>query len=67
MTALFIVIFVEQWESTRNHIPAVLGLAVTLLCLVIFGPDWFIIAAMAGIFISLTLLRGQLTDGRTGQ
>ena len=67
MTALFIVIFVEQWESTRNHIPAVLGLAVTLLCLVIFGPDWFIIAAMAGIFVSLTLLRGRLEYGRKEQ
>ena len=67
MTALFIVIFVEQWESTKDHIPAILGLAVTLLCLVIFGPDWFIIAAMAGIFVSLTLLRGRLEYGRKGQ
>ena len=67
MTALFIVIFVEQWESTKDHIPAILGLAGTLLCLVIFGPDWFIIAAMAGIFVSLTLLRGRLEYGRKGQ
>ena len=67
MTALFIVIFVEQWESTKDHIPAILGLAVTLLCLVIFGPDWFIITAMAGIFVSLILLRGRLEYGRKGQ
>jgi 4-azaleucine resistance transporter AzlC len=58
MTALFIVIFVEQWESTKNHIPALLGLAVTFICLLIFGSDWFIIAAMAGIFVILSLMRG---------
>ena len=67
MTALFIVIFVGQWESTKDHIPAILGLAVTLLCLVIFGADWFIIAAMAGVCVTLALLGGRLEYGRKGQ
>ena len=53
MTALFVVIFVEQWETTKNHIPALLGLAVTLVCLIIFGATNFIIFSMIGIFILL--------------
>lgn len=53
MTALFVVIFVEQWETTKNHIPALIGLAVTLLCLIIFGATNFIVFSMVGIFILL--------------
>lgn len=60
MTALFIVIFVEQWEHAKNHIPAVLGIVMTALCLIVFGSDRFILFAMAGILISLSLLRGKL-------
>lgn len=62
MTALFIVIFVEQWESAKNHVPAVLGIAVTVLCLMLVGRDKFILAAMAGILLLLTLLRGTLRE-----
>jgi len=62
MTALFIVIFVEQWENAMSHVPAVLGVAVTLLCLLLVGQDKFILAAMAGIFLLLTLLRGRLRE-----
>lgn len=54
MTALFIVIFVEQWESTKNHIPAIFGVVLTALCLLIFGQDWFIIASMVFILLYLT-------------
>ncbi|MGN7359128.1 AzlC family ABC transporter permease [Paenibacillus sp. SAF-054] len=60
MTALFIVIFVEQWEHAKNHMPAVLGIVMTALCLIVFGSDRFILFAMAGILISLSLLRGKL-------
>ena len=60
MTALFIVIFIEQWENTRNHVPALLGLGITLLCLIVFGRDWFIIASMVGIFVSLVGLHGRM-------
>lgn len=60
MTALFIVIFVEQWESSKQHTPALLGLGITLFCLILFGEEHFILFAMVGIFLSLTLLRGKL-------
>ena len=56
MLALFIVIFVEQWESTKNHLPSLLGVGITLVSLLIFGADHFIIFAMIGIFVSLTFL-----------
>lgn len=57
MTTLFVVIFVEQWESSKNHIPALLGLVATLSCRIIFGVDSFLIFSMILIFIGLTLLR----------
>lgn len=62
MTALFIVIFVEQWERAKSHVPAVLGVAVSLLCLLLVGRDRFILASMAGIFLCLALLRGRLEE-----
>lgn len=61
MTALFVVIFVEQWESTRNHIPALLGLSISFLCLLAFGADNFLIPAMIGITIGLFLLKKPIT------
>lgn len=57
MTALFLVIFVEQWESTSNHIPALLGIVITTICRIIFGTSWFIPIAMLCLFLSLTLFR----------
>ena len=57
MTALFIASFTEQWLNTRDHIPALTGLLGTLLCLVCFGPESFLIPAMLLITLVLTLLR----------
>ena len=57
LTALFVTIFVEQWLSTKNHIPAILGVASTLLCLLVFGKDVFLIPSMVIIALGLTTLR----------
>lgn len=57
MTALFVTIFVEQWEKNRQHFPALFGLFVSLVCLVIFGADQFMVPAMIGISIGLLLFR----------
>ena len=59
MTALFLVIALEQWEQARNRRPAVLGLLISALSLFIFGPQNFIVAAMIGILFCLTLFRRQ--------
>ena len=60
LTALFVVIFVGQWQETDNHIPAVAGVAVTLLCRIIFGSSSFLIPAMFGILVCLSLAQKRM-------
>lgn len=57
MTALFIAAFTEQWIVAKDHIPAITGLVCTLLCLMFFGQENFLIPAMLLITLVLTLLR----------
>ena len=57
LTALFVTIFVEQWLSTKNHGPAIVGVAATVICLILFGADVFLIPSMAIIAICLTMMR----------
>lgn len=57
LTALFVTIFVEQWISTKNHIPAIIGVVSTALCLVIFGSESFLIPSMILIAALLTITR----------
>ncbi len=59
MTALFIASFTEQWLRTRDHLPALTGLLGTLLSLLLFGPESFLIPAMLLITGVLTLFRGR--------
>lgn len=47
MTALFVVMFVSQWEENKNHRSALTGLLCSLLCLLIFGSQNFLLPAMA--------------------
>lgn len=63
MTAMFVVIFMEQWLKEKNHANAILGLALSALCLIVFGRDDFIIPSMIGILVVLTLLRKPLEKG----
>lgn len=51
MTALFIVMFINQWEEAKDHRPALTGLGCSLLCLLIFGSGNFILPAMALIIL----------------
>ena len=57
MTALFIASFTEQWLTSKDHIPAIIGLASTLICLLIFGADSFLIPEMLLITFILTIIR----------
>lgn len=57
MTALFLVIFTEQWMSSRQHIPAMAGVGCGLVCLLIFGKDNFILPAMILIMVLLLSCR----------
>lgn len=60
MTAMFVVIFMEQWLKEKNHSSAFLGLGASVLCLLVFGPDSFMIPTMAVIVAALALLRKPL-------
>lgn len=57
LTALFVTIFTEQWISEKNHGPAIAGLAASILCLVVFGKDNFLIPAMCCIVAVLGFMR----------
>lgn len=63
LTALFVAIFTEQWLSDKDHVPAIIGVASTALCLVIFGSDNFLIPAMITITLALTALKYIRKDG----
>lgn len=63
MTALFVVIFLEQWMKEKNHTSAIVGLVISVLCLVLFGRDDFIIPTMLGILGVMTLLRKPMEKG----
>ena len=59
LTALFVTIFVEQWLSSKDHCPALIGLLATAACLLLFGKDIFLIPSMAAIAAILILKRGK--------
>ena len=50
----------EQWQSTKCHIPALMGLAAAAVSLAILGPDNFILPAMLAICVMLVAMRGRL-------
>lgn len=57
LTALFVTLFVEQWLTHKNHLPAIIGVAVTVVCLAIFGSEIFLIPSMVLIAVLLTVCR----------
>lgn len=67
MTALFVVILVEQWQASRSHLPAVCGAAVSVLCLLVFGADRFILPALVLIVVLLMAFRGRIERGESGE
>jgi 4-azaleucine resistance transporter AzlC len=62
MTALFLVIAVDQWRSYRSHLPALLGAAATLVCLKVVGADAMLLPALVIIVAVLLLLRRRLEE-----
>lgn len=57
MTALFVVIFLEQWMKEEKHTSSLVGIGTSILCLIIFGANNFIIPAMIAIIGILSLTR----------
>lgn len=62
MTALFVVIFIEQWMQKKNRIPALIGVFVALAALLIFGTDNFVLPAMLVIIFVLLVSRKKLEE-----
>ncbi|SDD96911.1 AzlC family ABC transporter permease [Sporomusa acidovorans] len=60
MTALFVVIFIEQWKSQQYHGPAIIGIASSAVCLLVFGANNFIIPAMLAIVLVLSVCKKSL-------
>ena len=63
MTAMFVVIFMEQWMKEKQHKSALIGLGVSLACLILFGADNFIIPAMSAILAALTIFCKPIKKG----
>lgn len=61
LTALFVTIFVDQWLSTKDHRAALTGVIASVICLLIFGADSFLIPAMLCITAALTVMRSKLS------
>lgn len=60
MTALFVVMFINQWEESSDHRPALIGLISSFICLILLGADNFMLPAMALIILIFTLDRKNL-------
>lgn len=57
MTAMFAVIFLDQWLKEKQHISSVIGIGISLVCLIVFGKDSFMIPTMLCIVVLLTAFR----------
>ncbi|MGN1081128.1 MAG: AzlC family ABC transporter permease [Acutalibacteraceae bacterium] len=60
MTAMFVVIFTEQWMKEKKHYTAVLGLAASAACLAVFGSESFLIPSMICILVCLSVFRSPI-------
>lgn len=57
MTALFTVIFIDQWEKAPSRVPALCGLAISAVCLFVFGASSFLIPSMVGITAAMFIMK----------
>ncbi|MGM9612309.1 MAG: hypothetical protein ACI3XZ_02285, partial [Butyricicoccus sp.] len=57
MTAMFVVIFLDQWLKETAHHASLIGLGASAVCLYFFGADSFLIPTMLCILFLLTVFR----------
>lgn len=60
MTALFVATFTEQWITNKNHLPAIVGVFCSLICLIIFGKENFLIPSMIIITFILSFIKPNM-------
>lgn len=61
LTAFFMVIFLEQWKTQKNHKPAAIGVVCSMMSLAIFGQSTFILPSLIAILAVLTVFRKKQT------
>lgn len=66
LTALFVVILVNQWQTAKNHLPVITGIACAIICRLIFGPSDFIIPSMLLILIIVLGWKSQMEKDKEG-
>ena len=57
LTALFLTVFIEQWLTSKNHTASIIGVTVSVICLIIFGGENFLIPTMLVISLLLCLYK----------
>lgn len=67
MTALLVVIFLDNWLKEKNHASSLIGIGAAVVCLLIFGSGSFIIPSMAVIVLLLTVFRKKLEKAVDGK
>ena len=60
MTAMFVVIFMEQWMKEKRHAASIMGIVISAICLVIFGSNNFVVPSMALMLLMFMSLRSKL-------
>ena len=63
MTALFIIIFIDQWEKAKNHLPALIGMSVAVVCLLVVGQKNFMLPSLI-IVSGILLFMRKNEEGR---
>lgn len=66
LTALYVTMFLDQWMSTKQHVPILTGLFASVGALIVLGADNFVLPAMILIMITLLLLKKRLQKQEGG-
>ena len=64
LTALFVTVFTDQWLKTKEHKPALIGVIASVICLLIFGADKFLIPSMVLITLALTACKKYIKEDK---
>ena len=65
MTSLFVVLFIESWLSNKEHKPAIYGIAASILGIIVFGADKFVLPTMILVTVLLLSTRKYMKEEKT--
>ena len=60
LTALFVVIFLDQWLKDASHASSIIGFVAGIIALLVFGASNFMVPALVLILVAVTLVRGRV-------